>query len=45
MIAYVCRECGEAFIPQDNDWPALRKMHRSECDGATFHKTTPEKAF
>lgn len=45
MIAYVCNACGEAFIPQDGDWPVLRKLHKSECDGATFRKTTEEEAF
>jgi hypothetical protein len=43
--AYVCNECGEAFIPERDDWPVLRKMHKDECDGATFRKTTADQAF
>jgi hypothetical protein len=43
--AYVCRECGEAFAPQDGDWPVLRKVHKGECQGATFERTTVGKAF
>jgi len=46
-VAYVCRNCGEGFAPdpRNNDWPELRRIHRDECDGATFRKTTVREAF
>lgn len=43
--AYICKACSEAFAPENGDWPELRAMHKSECVGATFTKTTIEKAF
>lgn len=42
--AYVCRECGEAFIPE-GDWPELRAMHKQDCPDATFKKVSVEEAF
>ena len=44
--AYVCRECGEGFAPMHaEDWSSLRKMHKEECEVATFKRTTVEEAF
>lgn len=45
--AYVCRECGESFVPDRklNDWPDLRRIHKGDCPGATFRKTTVREAF
>jgi hypothetical protein len=48
--AYVCKECGESFIPQDGDWPALKAIHIQDCrtgEGRApgFTKTTVGNAF
>jgi hypothetical protein len=45
-VAYVCNDCGEAFAPMsESDWVTLRAVHRTECLGARFTRTTIRKAF
>lgn len=45
--AYVCRECGEAFLPDNAaDWKELRRIHKTECSATGgFRRTTVGEAF
>jgi hypothetical protein len=43
--AYVCNDCGEAFLPESGDWPELKRIHKTECVARSFKRVSVEEAF